>query len=146
MMQGNWFTTDVFLIPLVNYDMVLGVQWLQALDDIMWNYKKLTMKFKVAGTVLELKGVAAHSVSLCSASKMSKLLSQENSTASAHISSLQGMHSTLFQHETQVSQPSHDLALEALLQKYADVFEVPTSLPPARDCDHKIALKYEIFF
>lgn len=28
MMQGFWFTTDVFVLPLDNYDMVLGAQWL----------------------------------------------------------------------------------------------------------------------
>ncbi|KAD3336501.1 hypothetical protein E3N88_32020 [Mikania micrantha] len=45
-MQGNWFVTDVMLVPLTNYDLVLGVQWLQTLDDIVWNFKDLTMKFK----------------------------------------------------------------------------------------------------
>lgn len=46
-MQGIWFKADVILVPLTNYDMVLGVQWLQTLYDIMWNFKKLTMRFKV---------------------------------------------------------------------------------------------------
>lgn len=35
MMQGFWFTTDVFVLPLDNYDMILGVKWLSLLDDIV---------------------------------------------------------------------------------------------------------------
>lgn len=27
-MQGTWFTVDILVIPLYNYDMVLRIQWL----------------------------------------------------------------------------------------------------------------------
>lgn len=30
--------------------------------------------------------------------------------------------------------------LQSLLQEYSDLFEVPTSLPPSRACDHEIPL------
>ncbi|GAV79844.1 RVP_2 domain-containing protein [Cephalotus follicularis] len=32
--QGYVFGTDVFLIPLENYDLILGIQWLASLGDI----------------------------------------------------------------------------------------------------------------
>lgn len=44
-MQGQQFSVNVFLVPLENYHMVLGVQWLATLDYILWNFGKLTMKF-----------------------------------------------------------------------------------------------------
>ncbi|XP_021995709.2 uncharacterized protein LOC110892882 [Helianthus annuus] len=120
MMQGNWFSTDVMLVPLSNYDMVLGVQWLQTLDDINWNFKQLTMKFK-----------------------MNVLLSDPKGIASTQLYSLQTLDGDIFQHETRVVQNNENEALNSLLKKYDDVFVVPTVLPPKRNCDHKILLKDE---
>ncbi|GAV66891.1 RVP_2 domain-containing protein [Cephalotus follicularis] len=34
-MQGYVFGTDVFLIPLESYDLILGIQWLASLGDIL---------------------------------------------------------------------------------------------------------------
>lgn len=42
-MQGVWFKADVLLIPLGSYDMVLGIQCLQTLNDIIWNFKTLSI-------------------------------------------------------------------------------------------------------
>ncbi|KAD5960328.1 hypothetical protein E3N88_11800 [Mikania micrantha] len=70
MMQGNWFATDVMVIPLINYDMVLGIQRLQTLIVIVWNFKNLTMKFKVGEKVFELRGSGSNAMTLCSAEKM----------------------------------------------------------------------------
>ena len=44
-MQGQTFSADVLALPLDNYDLVLGVQWLIELGDIVWNFKELNMKF-----------------------------------------------------------------------------------------------------
>lgn len=43
--QEKSFTMDFFLLELVGCDVVLGVQWLQTLGTISWNFKKLTMQF-----------------------------------------------------------------------------------------------------
>jgi hypothetical protein len=39
--QGVKFFTDVFVVELNNYDMVLGVQWLATLGKILSNYNDL---------------------------------------------------------------------------------------------------------
>ena len=44
-MQRQNFETDVLSLPLDNYDLVLGVQLLVKLEDIIWNFKKLQMRF-----------------------------------------------------------------------------------------------------
>ncbi|KAI3756033.1 hypothetical protein L1987_55845 [Smallanthus sonchifolius] len=62
MMQGVWFSADVLLIPLENYDMVLGVQWFALLGDINWNFAKLTMQFTLQGKVYTLKGTDSNDV------------------------------------------------------------------------------------
>ncbi|XP_076952176.1 uncharacterized protein LOC143625820 [Bidens hawaiensis] len=140
MMQGNWFKADVLLIPLSNYDMVLGIQWLQGLDDITWNFKDLTMKFKSDGRVIKLKGAKSNGVSLCASEKLDGLMSNANQLAqifSLHLLNTEEIPS-LPSVQEQVATSPH---LEALLQKYSDVFAMPKSLPPSRVCDHKIVLK-----
>ncbi|KAD2393740.1 hypothetical protein E3N88_40717 [Mikania micrantha] len=99
-MQGNWFVTDVMLIPLTNYDMVLGVQWLQTLNDIVWNFKDLTMKFKVGNQQFELRGVGSKDMTLCSFQKMNHLLDDPLQLADVQLFSMQAVNVDSFQHET----------------------------------------------
>ncbi|KAF9660791.1 hypothetical protein SADUNF_Sadunf19G0000400 [Salix dunnii] len=43
---GNYgYTSYMFALPLGGCDIVLGVQWLQTFGSILWDFKKLTMKF-----------------------------------------------------------------------------------------------------
>ena len=46
-LQGSNFTTDVLLLPLGSCDMVLGIQWLETLGKIKWDFKSLRMEFEV---------------------------------------------------------------------------------------------------
>ncbi|KAJ8543214.1 hypothetical protein K7X08_005737 [Anisodus acutangulus] len=55
------FRVDFLLLPLGTCDMVLGVQWLSDLRDIMFNFKKLTMKFKYDGKMFSLEGITPKS-------------------------------------------------------------------------------------
>ncbi|OMP06305.1 Retroviral aspartyl protease [Corchorus olitorius] len=55
-LQGSVFVTDVLLLPLGSCDMVLGVQWLETLGDINWNFKELRMEFVVNGKKFMLRG------------------------------------------------------------------------------------------
>lgn len=40
-MQGVQFQTDVFVMKLQNYDMVLGIQWLKLLGNVLSNYENI---------------------------------------------------------------------------------------------------------
>ncbi|KAD2394418.1 hypothetical protein E3N88_41395 [Mikania micrantha] len=108
-MQGNSIKEDLLVIPLSNYDIVLGIQWLQTLNDIIWNFKKLTMKFKVNNHTYELKGTGAVGVSLCPMQKMSKLLCNTDSIVQAQLFSLQATKGQQFQHETKIDDVQADL-------------------------------------
>ena len=46
-MQGKKLQANVLALALDNYDLVLGIQWLVESGDIVWNFKKLHMKFIV---------------------------------------------------------------------------------------------------
>jgi hypothetical protein len=43
--QGESFMVDCYTLPLEGFDVILGVQWLQSLGPIMWDFKALSMTF-----------------------------------------------------------------------------------------------------
>jgi len=47
--MGRSFSTDVMLVSLGNWEMVLGVHWLASLGSILWDFAKLRMEFKYEG-------------------------------------------------------------------------------------------------
>jgi len=53
---GETFTTDVMLVTLGNYDMVLGIQWLASLGPILRDFEKLRMEFRRGGRRVVVRG------------------------------------------------------------------------------------------
>ncbi|RRT48338.1 hypothetical protein B296_00053183, partial [Ensete ventricosum] len=45
LLQDQEIIADFFLIPIDDYEPVLGIKWLTTLGDISWNFSKLIMKF-----------------------------------------------------------------------------------------------------
>ncbi|GKG33077.1 hypothetical protein Tco_0430587, partial [Tanacetum coccineum] len=50
--------SNVMLLPLGGYEMVLGIQWLATLGDMQCNFKKLIMKFNHKGRQIVLRGIS----------------------------------------------------------------------------------------
>lgn len=144
MMQGMWFSADVLVLPLENYDMVLGVQWLALLGDIIWNFSNMTMQFEVDKRVYILKGIENNGMSLCSAEKMASLIKNGTRVIQSQMFGLQLM--GLEEHNTfgsKVVDPLISAELQQLLDHYQSVFDTPCSLPPSRSYDHQIVLNNE---
>ncbi|KAD7478366.1 hypothetical protein E3N88_01502 [Mikania micrantha] len=142
LMQGNWFKVDMLVIPLSTYDIVLGIQWLQTLNDISWNFKNLTMKFTVANKCIELKGTNVNTVTMCSMEKVNSIVSTPNQLIHCQLFSLKLVNNDeCFQHQPKAEGIHNSKELQRLLDEFQDIFEVPKGLPPSRDCDHKIKLK-----
>ena len=57
--------------------MLLGVQWLQSLGTIAFNFQELFMKFFVEGKEVELRGIAGKPRKIISSNGMKKLLKKE---------------------------------------------------------------------
>ncbi|XP_022026308.1 uncharacterized protein LOC110927012 [Helianthus annuus] len=140
-MQGNWFTADMLVIDLNNYDIVLGIQWLETLNDIIWNFKNLTMRFNVAGQDFELKGTKKQGVSLCSMEKMAMMIKSQVNLVQAQLFTMQDPVGEHYMYQPRIGEGQTHEGLSNLLQEYEDVFEVPKGLPPSRPFDHKIVLK-----
>eukprot|EP00253_Pinus_taeda_P018449 PITA_18449 len=57
--MGEYVLTSPMLsIPMGGVDVVLGVQWLQSLGTIAFNFQELFMKFSTEGKEVELRGIA----------------------------------------------------------------------------------------
>ena len=81
-MQGHEFSVDVYLLPLDNYDLILGAQWLATLGDIIWNFNKLEMSFTMQGQSYKLQGKMEGSLNLSDWEEMSRLLAKPNQLTS----------------------------------------------------------------
>jgi hypothetical protein len=54
------FITDLFIIPLGDYDMVLGVQWLRTLGPILWDFEQFHMSCWHDDHLVRWQGTTAH--------------------------------------------------------------------------------------
>ena len=55
--DGKAFGVDLYALPLGEYDMVLGVQWLGTLGPILWDFARHTMCFTRAGRSITWSGL-----------------------------------------------------------------------------------------
>jgi hypothetical protein len=136
-LQGENFVSDVMTIPLGGCEMVLGIQWLSTLGDMLCNFLDLKMEFMYHGKKVVLRGTKKASLQWMKGSKMhiqtpcaelSYMALCLYPTASLNMVSMSDI----------VEVPKE---ISLLIDKYPDVFAIPTTLPPQRSFDHKIPLK-----
>ncbi|KAG2696289.1 hypothetical protein I3760_07G052400 [Carya illinoinensis] len=60
--QNLRFSVDLYLLVLAGCDIVLGVQWLQGLGSILWNFHNLTMQFTYHDSPVILNGLKGNSL------------------------------------------------------------------------------------
>ena len=56
-MQGHVFVVDLNVLPLEDYELVLGTQWLRTLGVIQWDFMAVFMKFHQFKTTVTLVGL-----------------------------------------------------------------------------------------
>lgn len=56
-LQDYLFSSDLCLLSVVGYDLVLGAEWLETLGYIGWHFKKKIMEFQVLGRNYGLVGL-----------------------------------------------------------------------------------------
>jgi hypothetical protein len=144
-MQGVHFVADVFIVDLLNCDMVLGIQWLATLDTVMSNYKDLWMSFKWQGHDVVLKGIDCTKVQTIKLAQLNSLM--------VHLTQLSGMNLCCFtaikvthqearpMSQTPINTQKERGALEELLTHYKEIFKEPEGLPPIRAHNHVIPMK-----
>jgi len=144
-MQGVQFVADVFIVDLINYDIVLDIQWLATLGNVMFNYKDLWMSFKWQGQDVILKGTDCTKVQTIELAQLNNLM--------VNLTQLSGMSLCCFttsedthkdarpMSQSPKSNKKERVALEELLNHYKEIFKEAEGLPPIRAHDHTIPMK-----
>jgi hypothetical protein len=104
---------DLKVLSLPSYDLILGMDWLEQFNPMRVDWKAKWLLIQFHGTPVLLQGCG------------------------------QGMPDDLFLHVAVVKQPQDTVvhpAVATLLDTYSQLFTVPDSLPPVRQCDHSIPL------
>jgi hypothetical protein len=143
-MHNREFTIDVIVLPLVCCDLILGVQWLQSLGPILWDFDKLQMEFTIDGRKTLLRGAKTTAVKLISNEALNQAVDN-----GAELCFLQLDHMSpqfiippCTMHHQGNPIPSVLPEIQSLLDHYAAIFKEPTNLPPLRmGFGHKIPLK-----
>jgi hypothetical protein len=72
--QDHKLRANLYLLPLVDYEVVLGIEWLRTLGDVLWNFSKLTMKFSLNGNRVTFCGKCGHLLTSISSHRMERIL------------------------------------------------------------------------
>ena len=76
--MGEYILTSPMLsIPMGGADVVLGVQWLQSLGTVAFNFQELFLKFSLEVKEVKLQGIAGNPGKIISSNVMKKLLKKE---------------------------------------------------------------------
>lgn len=54
-MQGEFFTAETLIMPLAEYDLILGIQWLKPWGPILWDFQQEYMQFVKEGRIIKLQ-------------------------------------------------------------------------------------------
>lgn len=134
------FQIDALVLPLYDYDMILGMQWLEASEKMTWDFKKRQLQFSHGGREIELQMLLKPVINWMSCEQL--LLAMEKDTVE------DGNQYYLVQlnsvKQGNVRQPlvvKQQTELDAVLAEFEDVFAEMSSLPPHRNQDHRIHLK-----
>jgi len=114
--QGYSFTTDLKLLPLSSYDMILGLDWMSHFSPMQVDWSQQWICIPYQGQSVYLWG------------NMAALPAGSVLQLSIVLETLQPQHSSV----SPVVQP--------LLDEFAHLFTPPLGLPLSRDCDHSIPL------
>ena len=136
-LRHTTFITDVLLLPLGNCDMVLGIQWLETLGIIHWDFKHLIMEFKLQGRKHILRGSAKdHNIQNISEKEMNKIIShcQDIQLCCIRVMEANSVDvKALADHNSEEVVPAE---IQLFLETQEAVFAEPTTLPPMRNHNH----------
>jgi hypothetical protein len=113
--------SPMIAIPMGGADVVLGIQWLQSLGIVAFNFQELFMKFSLEGKEIELRGITRKPGKVIISNVMTKLLKKGHQGIIAQLCSL----------DVQTSKPSIPQDLQRIIDKHSKLFEdIPKGLPP----------------
>lgn len=134
--QGVEVVEDYLPLQLGNSDLILGIEWLEKLGTMVTNWKTQKIQFKRGDATITLEG----DPSLCrqgiSLKAMMRTIKKEGGGYLVELNQLEGAG----QAEQELLQSIPE-SLQPLIHSYAQVFHMPSGLPPKRGHEHAVILK-----
>jgi hypothetical protein len=115
--QGHTFHSTFKVIPLGSFDIILGMDWLEAFSPMRVNWKDKWMSIPYGSGFRLLQGRS----SIDSDSSLLQLFSISSVESAAAVSPVPPQ-------------------VQELLDEFSSLFAEPSTLPPRRNCDHSIPL------
>ncbi|XP_026410370.1 uncharacterized protein LOC113305564 [Papaver somniferum] len=129
--KGFDFSSDLRILPLGGYDMVLGVDWMTQLGDIVFNLAELRDSFFNQGQHINLQGNSSSpTCNMIRGYAIMKFLKDNTPTFIGQFFSISA-----------VPLEPVPANISAVVESLSDIFTAPTYLPPKRALDHQIPLK-----
>jgi hypothetical protein len=130
MTQGWVFYTDLKVLNLGSYDIILGMDWLMAHSPMQvdWVNKLLTVSWRKES--ITLQGILSETEQ-CSQLSSQQFLELKDRQAISHLIQL----CTLSESSNKEQIP---VEIQQVLAEFGQVFEEPSGLPPSRVFDHTI--------
>jgi hypothetical protein len=132
--QGQHFTTNFRLLDLKGYDVILGADWIYTHSPVGLDLRKREFTITKNGkqTVTFVDETLQDSNLIIGPKKMCQLIKKRA------IGAVVVLNTSDSQAKSESPAPPEEIAV--VLLDFADVFQEPTQLPPARHIDHAIPL------
>lgn len=126
------FLLDLYVLPLHGANLILGVQWLQTLGLVTFDYSKMSISFSFGSRAVTLQGGPPSELHSIQLSQVKCGLSTGSFASFYHLA--------LTTSTASATSPSTHPHISTLLVHFADLFATPTGLPLCCQFDHRIHL------
>lgn len=130
--QGHVFFTNLKVLELNNYDMILGMDWLMQHSPMTVDWTTKSLIIACAGTQIQLHGVRSDTQQCAHISSRQFRELNDRTTVSNLV-----QFCSVFALEHQEQIPN---VVQTVLTEFSSVFDEPKGLPPIRQFDHTIPL------
>ncbi|XP_050942184.1 transposon Tf2-1 polyprotein isoform X1 [Cucumis melo] len=137
----GWKVTDSFLpLQLGGVDMILGMQWLHSLGVTEVDWKRLVLTFHHQGKKVVIRGDPSLTKARVSLKNLMKSWGADDQGFLVECRTIECGPLEEYEQDREPGEMNAE-PIAALLQRFARVFEWPSTLPPQRGIDHHIYLK-----
>jgi Reverse transcriptase (RNA-dependent DNA polymerase)/Retroviral aspartyl protease len=134
--QGTKFNSDLRLLSIQGYDVILGLDWLSQWGDMQINWHDKWLKFQREDQEIKLQVVEEiTTIKMCEEINLKKEIKAESDVLVAQVWLCAGMVCSLS--STTVSTVP---VIQQVLNEFNDVFQHLKELPPSSTIDHKVPL------
>uniref|UniRef100_A0A8R7Q9C6 Reverse transcriptase domain-containing protein n=1 Tax=Triticum urartu TaxID=4572 RepID=A0A8R7Q9C6_TRIUA len=130
--QGQTFEYDLKVIDLGGYDLILGMDWLEAQGEMIFHWKNKWIQFNHKDNMVKLQGITPQLTEDIKEVTLEQTLKWHKGN---DVWAVALIHPVFDKKSDNVPAP-----VQPLLQEFADVFKEPTELPPSRTLDHAVHL------